>query len=471
MSKQAPIGVGPPRGTRGSEPSGRLSRGLARVGGVGIRGLTAATDAVPPRIRFGHWQRVLRMLAVRQDLPVLTHDGEKERPPLAAGHASATDPVARCLIVAGSLDAGGIESVVATLALGLPAHGLAIDVACSEGGRVADSLVEAGVHVLVASTEALPDLIAERAPDVVQLHRIDPHLLSTLAATGVPTVCVFHAMETYLGPALLQQLTDFVGSTPSIAVSGSVRRFFAESCGLRDIRVVVNGVDAADFGPSIDRSMARRSLGLTLGCEIAPDDVLVVSLQRYSDQKNSAGLVDAFLRASESEPRLRLALAGRPDNWLEVRRADMVRRSHRHGARVHLLGDSDAATLLAAGDLFALDSFAEGGPVSALEAVAAGLPVVLSDVGFARELVQADRRLGLVVPRANEAMSTRAIARQRRRRHQSNREPFAQALLQVARQPRCGIELPDRFSQSGMLAGHAQVLLEVACPASDRRGT
>ncbi|MGO8610190.1 glycosyltransferase, partial [Rhizobium johnstonii] len=65
-----------------------------------------------------------------------------------------------------------------------------------------------------------------------------------------------------------------------------------------------------------------------------------------------------------------------------------------------LLGNSDARTLLTAADAFVLDSFFEGWPVAATEAAAFGHPVILSDVGGARELVDRDPRRSVLIPNA-----------------------------------------------------------------------
>ncbi|WP_029145912.1 glycosyltransferase [Microbacterium luticocti] len=429
--------------------------------------LTAVTDALPPRWRFGHWTRLLGLLTPRGGLPTVPrataeHADAATVQSAPAGAVARAGDIPGCLLVAGALDTGGVETVVAALARGLPAHGVPADVVCTTGGRVADDLRAAGVRVDELSVAELARRLSRHPPAAVQLHRIDEAHLQALAPLAERTVLVLHAVESYFHDEMWAQLCAFAARAAGVvAVSDTVREFFAPRLGSASIEVVVNGV--AETGRRMPRAPARARITAATGIRFAPDDIVVVGLQRYSDQKNPAGLVDAFLAAAEQEPRLRLLLAGAPDSGLEVRRAEAVRRGHPAGARVHLLGDSDPDLLLAAGSLYALDSFAEGGPVSAIEAVAAGLPVVLSDVGLARRLVT-DPRLGRVVPRANTGFSQRDMARQRRRRHQSNRDAFARGILTVARE--CpsphGLALAAQFTRERMIAAHAAVLTAAA---------
>lgn len=78
---------------------------------------------------------------------------------------------------------------------------------------------------------------------------------------------------------------------------------------------------------------------------------------------------------------------------------------------IELLGDrDDVPRLLAEAQIFVLSSRSEGMPVSILEAMAAGLPVVASDVGGVREVV-VDEETGLLVPAGDEAALEQALRR------------------------------------------------------------
>lgn len=439
--------------------------------------LTMITDALPPRVRFGHWTRLLRGLSFGAVLPVVAPAGQRARA-RAPWVPPDVGPSMSCMLIAGDLDTGGVESVVAALARGLPTFGLDVEVVVRSGGRIAESLRHDGIRITQVQRGELSSYVGARRPDVIELHRVDASLLRELAPWASLTVPVFHAMESYVSAELWRQLAQFTARTPaSVAVSRAVRDFFAGKIeGLAPV-VVENGVPPIPLLSDEDRSAARSRVENALQMRLSEDDILVVALQRFSDQKNAAGLVDAFLLAAASDERLRLIIAGAPASWLEVRRAGVIRARHPSGDRVHLLGDSDASCLLTAADIFALDSLSEGGPVVAIEAAAHGVPIVLSDVGFARALAEDLGGGAFVVPRANADFSQRSLASQRRRRHQSNRDDFAEALLAAAQQsgarmsPRRGA-VPQRFTESAMVASHARLLqASRACDPFDAAGS
>jgi glycosyltransferase involved in cell wall biosynthesis len=94
----------------------------------------------------------------------------------------------------------------------------------------------------------------------------------------------------------------------------------------------------------------------------------------------------------------------RPAVEREVRRLGLE-------SAVRLAGErDDVAELLAEADLFVLSTRSEGLPLSILEAMAAGLPVVASDVGGVPELV-VDRETGFLVPPGDPHALAAAIER------------------------------------------------------------
>jgi glycosyltransferase involved in cell wall biosynthesis len=126
---------------------------------------------------------------------------------------------------------------------------------------------------------------------------------------------------------------------------------------------------------------------------------VIGTVARVQDVKNHAGLIDAFARLRallpDLAPRLKLSIVGDGPLLPAVRRqvAELGLQDAvwLPGAR------ADIKALLHSFSLFVLPSLAEGTPVSLLEAMASGLPVVASRVGGIPEVVT-DGEHGLLVP-------------------------------------------------------------------------
>ncbi len=441
------------------------SRVLHHGAYLALTGLTAVVDLLPARLRFGHVRTATRLL-LRTSVPVLAGS---PRGPAPEAPSTTGGGAARCALVTGSLDVGGVEAVVGLLARRLPAEGLPTRVLALSGGRMAETLRAAGVPVTLCENDAAlcRALVEDTGLEVVQVHNVGADTSDALLATGLPLVPVVHNIELYRTPAAWAA-TDRLAAAArvTIAVSDAVRRHHVDhlraGAGGRVV-VIPNGAPPVLLATAPGREEARETVSAFLGTSLA-DDLLVVSLARYSAQKNMTGLVDAALLACRQEPRLRFVVAGEPEDWLEYRRADALRRSEPAGDRVHLIGDSDAATLLAAADVFTLNSFFEGWPVSATEAAAMGIPLALADVGGARELLADETTQGVVAPNAaGTELSLASVSRARRARHQTTRAAFASALVEAARTGRPGTR-SDRFSHETMVRTHAAELTAASRP-------
>jgi len=200
--------------------------------------------------------------------------------------------------------------------------------------------------------------------------------------------------------AAINRLAYRLGVLP-VAVSPAVARSFKDMYGFAPAVTIPNGIDIDRFHRPDAREPWRRAHGFR------EDDILIASVARLEPQKAPELLVESFARALGGSSRCHLLLAG--DGGL--REAARQRAEHLGVAeRVHFLGVcADVPELLAASDLFALASLWEGSPLSVLEAMAAGLPVVATAVGGVPELVE-DGMTGVLVPPGNPEALGRALA-------------------------------------------------------------
>ena len=164
------------------------------------------------------------------------------------------------------------------------------------------------------------------------------------------------------------------------------------------VSVVHNGVDAARFGDLSGGEAFRAELG------VPADAPLLVNVGAFTPQKDHATLVAA---AAALPSDMHVALVGegflRPEIEAAVAAAGL-------GERVHLAGfRSDIRPALDAADLFVLSSYNEGMPWVLIEALAAGLPVVATDISGTRACVE-DGVNGRVVPARDSAALAAACA-------------------------------------------------------------
>ncbi|TCK20883.1 glycosyltransferase [Pseudonocardia endophytica] len=307
----------------------------------------------------------------------------------------------RVLQVINEMGAGGAERVAAELARG-PWTSCVV----SSGGVRADELAADGVDVrpmrmarrsplaMVRSVRDLRRAVRGFDPDVVLAHNVLVGIVAWLALHLMrrrpPLVTVFHgvAADDYASAArILSRTSDVV-----VAVSEAIARRLT-AAGLRGPRLTVirNAVPAPEHR---ERDAARRALDLPVGTDV------VLCAARMVEQKRH----DVLLRAWDQMPAdAVLLLAG--DGPL---RAGLEESADHLGDRVRFLGTrDDVPELLSAADACVLTSDWEGLPMVVLESMAAGRPMVATDVDGVREAL--GDGAGVLVPAGDPGAVARGL--------------------------------------------------------------
>jgi glycosyltransferase involved in cell wall biosynthesis len=190
-----------------------------------------------------------------------------------------------------------------------------------------------------------------------------------------------------------------------VAVGEAVRQALLRNEGLPPgrVRVIFNGIDLAPFRANgADRPAVRRELGASA------DDLVVLQVARLHDLKDHPTAVRALAAAARRRPDIRLVLVG---EGAERTAIESLVRAEGLGDRVRLLGlRTDVARLLGGADVVLLTSISEGIPLTLIEAMAAGLPVVSTRVGGVPEVVD-DGRTGLLAPPGDPAALAEHLVR------------------------------------------------------------
>lgn len=179
--------------------------------------------------------------------------------------------------------------------------------------------------------------------------------------------------------------------------------------GRGQVHYLPNGVAIPQERTAGTRLAARNALGAVNPALRVPHGApLAVYTGRLHPAKGLAELVAAWEPIARDYPEARLWLVGEGP-FSEQLQAQIATRNLQN--QVVLAGVFDSVEeVLAAADLFVLPSWEEGMSVALLEAMAAGLPVVATDIPGNRDLV-ADGQTGLLVPPRDPAILAKAIRR------------------------------------------------------------
>lgn len=333
----------------------------------------------------------------------------------------------RVMVVIDSLWAGGTERSLADLLTCYPSRNIQpIVVALRRCGSVGfeEEVIDSGIEVLFApkpsfftQTRWLRKIISKRKPDLIHTMLARADMIGRVAAwnTGIPVLCSLVTIpydeqrlkEKQLSrwKVRLWQLLDISTSnflvTHFHAVSESVKRGAVKRLMLPDgkITVVKRGRDERKIGPpSYERKKeARRALGLN------QEDFVLCNVGRLDYQKGQRYLLEAMSMLVARWDRLRLLVAGRSGNVSPELEALIESRGL--NSRVMFLGHrNDVETVIASSDIFVFPSLFEGLPGAVIEAMALGLPVIASDIGPVREVVEEGKNALLVPIRSSLAL-------------------------------------------------------------------
>jgi glycosyltransferase involved in cell wall biosynthesis len=320
----------------------------------------------------------------------------------------------RVLQVIPTLAVGGAERVVALLARHLRRSGHAVGVVSlydPHGSWIEAELRSDGVPLYFLGKRPGLDLrmiprlarvVARFRPDVLHTHLyVLKYVLPALAASRrCRVVHTLHNLAEHEVERLsrgIQSVAFRVGVVP-VAIGEAVAESMLRLYRLPPRHRIPNGIPVSDYAPPpCAREEVRASLAI-------PDDApTFVSVGRLDPQKNSRSLIEAFASRRLRLLGAHLLFAG--DGQL---RRELEDQASGLGIddRVHFLGvRADIPRVLAAADVFVLPSRYEGNPLTVMEAMAAGKPVLATAVGCVPELVSEGAGL-LVAPGDGTALES-----------------------------------------------------------------
>jgi glycosyltransferase involved in cell wall biosynthesis len=310
---------------------------------------------------------------------------------------------------------GGLERVVQMLGTGLrglghEVHVLSVSADPATAKPFLDPLSEAGVHThqIVVSTRAysreraaIADFCRCLRPDAVHTHGYRPDVIDAGVARrfSIPIVTTAHG---FTGGAWRNRLYEYLQRRAFrrfdavVAVSRPLSDRLARA-GVQPSRIHTLPNAWRRIAPALDREAARRALG------IPREDFVVGWVGRLSNEKGPDVLLESLPHLSTVPITMSVIGAGIEQRSLEARAAALgvADRIRWHGAV------PDAERIFTAFDVFVLSSRTEGTPVVLFEAMAAGVPVVATQVGGVPDVVSPEE--GVLVASEDPVALARGI--------------------------------------------------------------
>lgn len=239
--------------------------------------------------------------------------------------------------------------------------------------------------------KAIPSIIRqirEFKPDIIHTHTAKAGVLGRVAAKSSRTqsklVHTFHGhlLHSYFSPRKTQLVRGVErilakGTDKLVAVGPQVRDDLLQAkIGRTDQYTIIP--PGLTLGTVPQKFEARKKLGLQL------DDTVVSFIGRLTGVKRVDRFADAVALVSKSLPGVKFLVAGAGDQ-----ESALTERIGQQNLPITLLGwRSDIEVILGASDLLVLTSDNEGTPLCLIQAALAGLPVVATNVGSVKDVVQ-----------------------------------------------------------------------------------
>ncbi len=258
----------------------------------------------------------------------------------------------------------------------------------------------------IALGSSMFEVSQQQGLDLLHVHYAIPHATAALLAreiTGTPYIVTLHGSDvTILGSdsSYIAVNTHSVEQADAItAVSNFLAEEALERLGImQDIAVIPNFVDADAFSPPPYEVIERN----------ANRDIVVTHISNFRPVKRVQDVVYAMSIVVKQVPGARLMLVG--DGPERHRIEGLI---DRLGLKRHVLLTgyrSDVPNLLRCCDVVVLCSETESAPLTLLEGMSSGLPVIATSVGGIPEIVEDGVNGLLVPPKHPEAIAEKILA-------------------------------------------------------------
>lgn len=313
------------------------------------------------------------------------------------------------------------------------------------------------IYVAVLGTPRSTWSLTRKHFDVLHAHSpLTVGLLAyfTASTKNLPLIYTYHTSITdythYLkvigGTSLIRHAARWFSTTSTnlgdqiVVPSPKFHRLLMEQKVDKPIHTIPNGIDLTNFKTAKNPGSFRKKLGLKA------DAPILLSVGRVAPEKNLDFLIDAFVRMSDQVPEAHLVFAG---NGSALQKLEEYAAATKVNNRIHFLGmvsREELPDLLHDATIFLSASTTEVHPISVIEAIASGLPLVA---------VQDDAFEGMIVENENGHLTPLDVG------------AFSDTLVKLLSEPekissygKRSTELSEKFSIEGQVRALENLYIE-----------
>ena len=321
----------------------------------------------------------------------------------------------RLVILIDSLKTGGAQRLISSFASRATDYGVdpvVISLDEDASSAIYDAIKSSGTKLIampahslfsIRRLKQLVDYLKKEKIAVLHTHLLYANILGSIAGylAKVPVVCTLHSTHIEKRWVRQKSVENFClqhFATRIVAVGNIVATAHHGRYKGRTLDVIPNGIPE----PEIISSQALSRVRSELGVDGHP---IVITVGRLERVKGYGDMIEAFrlLQQKDSDPVLLMVGSGSQRDSIQSQIETLNLKQS-----VILAGErQDIPQLLASSDIFASSSHREGLPLSVLEAMMAGLPIVATSVGDIPNVVT--KETGVVVPPHQPEMLAEAL--------------------------------------------------------------
>lgn len=319
------------------------------------------------------------------------------------------------LYLIGSKDPGGAEKVLFELALNFQLKGYDVMVGHLGNSWLSDKLMKHDIRNICFDFSKLyyshktewifvlnlVKFIRSNGFDLIHAHLFGMILYSSIAGRilRIPVLGTIHDKYYFMEREhrrLAYKMIQMLGCR-LVSVSRDIKDNLSQKWGMKadKIEVLYNGIDLGAFGVGLDKNAKRREVGLN------GKDIIVISVGRLVQMKGHPILIRAGKNVVRQNRRVKFLIVG---DGPEKQKLERMALDEGISENIIFAGHrDDVPELLLMSDIFVQTSYTEGLSCTIIEALGAGCPVVVTDVGGNKEIINNGKE-GYLVPTTNQTL-------------------------------------------------------------------